>query len=94
MQEEKKTKISKNGKELGKGNGKGKEMQKVCNVCESPIDEECGDIIGYFGICPISFCVWCLSSLTDMVIQLQGLDDIDVLKERIIELGQEENKRV
>ena len=60
-----------------------------CNICSSPIDKEQGDIVGYFGICPVSFCVWCVSSMTDMVIQLQGFDDIDTLKERIIELKEE-----
>tara|TARA_R110002110_G_scaffold182376_1_gene388702 strand:+ start:1827 stop:2018 length:192 start_codon:yes stop_codon:yes gene_type:complete len=60
-------------------------MQK-CNICDSEIEEDNGDIIGYFGICPIAFCVWCMSSMTDMVIQCQGFDDIDTLKERIKDL--------
>ena len=60
-----------------------------CNICSSPIDEKQGDIIGYFGVCPVSFCVWCMSSMTDMVIQMNGFDDIDTLKERIIELKEE-----
>ena len=34
-------------------------------------DKDCGDIIGYFGICEVAFCVWCMSSITDMVIQLK-----------------------
>ena len=54
-----------------------------CNICNSEIDEEAGDIVGYFGISPVSFCVWCYSSLTDMVIQMQGFDDIETLQERI-----------
>ena len=62
-----------------------------CNICESPIEEDNGDIIGNFGICPVAFCVWCISSMTDMVIQLQGFDDIDTLEERIAELKEEEN---
>ena len=62
-----------------------------CNICESPIEEDNGDIIGNFGICPVAFCVWCISSMTDMVIQLQGIDDIDTLEERIAELKEEEN---
>ena len=57
-----------------------------CNICDSPIEEDNGDIVGYFGICEVSFCVWCLSSMTDMVIQLNGLDEIEVLEERIQEL--------
>ena len=47
------------------------------------IDEEAGDINGYFGILPISFCVWCISSITDMVIQMNGFNDIETLEERI-----------
>ena len=61
-----------------------------CNICDSPIEEDNGDIVGYFGICQISFCVWCLSSMTDMVIQLQGFDDIDTLEERINELKEDQ----
>ena len=53
------------------------------NICSTTIDEEQGDIIGYFGICPVSFCVWCMSSMTDMVIQMNGFNDIDMLEERI-----------
>jgi hypothetical protein len=54
-----------------------------CNICSADIDEEAGDVVGYFGISPVSFCVWCYSSLTDMVIQMQGFDDIETLQERI-----------
>ena len=60
-------------------------MQK-CNICDSEIEEDNGDVIGYFGICPIAFCVWCYSSMTDMVIQINDFDDIDTLKERIKDL--------
>ena len=68
-------------------------MGKVveCNICQSDIDEDCGDIVGTFGICPVAFCVWCVSSMTDMVIQLQGFNDIDTLEERILELKEEES---
>ena len=65
-------------------------MQK-CNICDSEIEEDSGDIIGYFGICPVAFCVWCMSSMTDMVIQCQGFDDIDTLQERINDLKKENN---
>ena len=64
-----------------------------CNICESPIEEDNGDIIGNFGICPVAFCVWCISSMTDMVIQLQGFDDIDTLEERIAELKEEQGEK-
>ena len=66
-------------------------MQK-CNICDSEIEEDNGDVVGYFGICPVAFCVWCMSSMTDMVIQCQGFDDIDTLQERINDLKQENNK--
>ena len=66
-------------------------MQK-CNICDSEIEEDNGDVVGYFGICPVAFCVWCMSSMTDMVIQFQGFDDIDTLQERINDLKQENNK--
>ena len=63
-------------------------MEKCC-ICDSDIDEEQGDIKGYFGILSTSFCVWCLSSVTDMVIQMHGFDDIDILQERIDDLKDE-----
>ena len=59
------------------------DLADKCSICDSEIDEDAGDIKGYFGISPISFCVWCYSSLTDMVIQMQGFDDIELLQERI-----------
>ena len=60
--------------------------EEKCNICDTDIDQEAGDIIGSFGICPVAFCVWCMSSMTDMVIQCQGFNDIDMLEERIREL--------
>lgn len=60
-----------------------------CNICSATIDEQVGDINGYFGILPISFCVWCISSITDMVIQMKGFDDIETLEERIQDLKDE-----
>ena len=61
-----------------------------CNICDSHIEEDNGDIVGSFGIPPVAFCVWCMSSMTDMVIQLNGFNDIEMLKERINELKEEE----
>ena len=61
-------------------------MNDKCNICDAPIEEDNGDVVGYFGICPVAFCVWCLSSMTDMVIQLNNFNDIDTLKERIQDL--------
>ena len=60
-----------------------------CDICDSEIDEQAGDINGYFGILPISFCVWCISSITDMVIQMNGFNDIETLEERIQDLKDE-----
>jgi hypothetical protein len=60
-----------------------------CNICDSTIEEDNGDIVGSFGISPVSFCVWCMSSMTDMVIQLNGFDDINTLEERINELRED-----
>ena len=55
-------------------------------ICDSDIDIESGDVVGFFGICEVSFCVWCMSSMTDMVIQLNGFDNVEILKERIKEI--------
>ena len=65
-----------------------KEMN--CNICDSKIEEDNGDIVGNFRISSVSFCVWCVSSMTDMVIQLNGFDDIDMLKDRINDLKEEQ----
>ena len=62
-----------------------------CNICDSEIEQDNGDIVGNFGISPVAFCVWCVSSMTDMVIQLQGFDDIDALEERIDMLKEDQS---
>jgi len=61
-----------------------------CSICDSEIELDNGDIQGNFGICPVAFCVWCMSSLTDMVIQLNDFDDIDTLEERIRMIKEDE----
>ena len=66
-----------------KSGWKRKMKEEKCNICDSPIEEDNGDIIGNFGIYPVAFCVWCLSSMTDMVIQLNGFNEIETLEERI-----------
>jgi|TARA_B100000073_G_scaffold206915_1_gene171660 hypothetical protein len=38
-----------------------------CTICDAEIDVDNGDIVGYFGISEVSFCVWCLSSIREMV---------------------------
>ena len=70
--------------------GSKKVVVEKCNICDSEIEEDNGDIIGNFGICPVAFCVWCMSSMTDMVIQLNGFDDIGALQEKINELREEQ----
>ena len=60
----------------------------ICSICEAPMENDEG-IVGEFWILPVAFCVWCSSSMTDMVIQMQGFDDIDMLKERIEYLKEE-----
>ena len=63
---------------------------KKCSICSSEIEEDNGDVVGSFGITSVAFCVWCLSSITDMVIQLNGLDDVEILKERIKDIENEQ----
>lgn len=58
----------------------------ICKICKSDINQDCGDVIGYFGISEVAFCVWCLSSMTDMVIQMNDLNNIETLEERIRDL--------
>ena len=57
-----------------------------CNICNSDIEKDNGDIVGYFGIIEVAFCVWCMSSVTDMVIQLNDLNNVEALEERIEDL--------
>jgi len=65
-------------------------MSDKCSICDSDIEEDNGDIVGYFGITPVAFCVWCFPPLTDMVIQLNSFDDIDTLEERIQMIKEDE----
>ena len=60
-----------------------------CIICDSELEIDNGDVIGTFGITPIGFCVMCLSSMTDMVIQLNGFNNIETLKEKIVELEED-----
>ena len=56
-----------------------------CSVCDAPMEDDEG-IVGEFGILPVAFCCWCYSSATDMVIKMNGFDDIETLEERIADL--------
>ena len=42
----------------------------TCCICKSDFDIEEGGTAGYFGICLVHFCPWCLTSMIDMVRQL------------------------
>lgn len=46
-----------------------------CSICEGDYDPDCGGIQGYFGICPVTFCEWCYSSIESMVCHNLGIDD-------------------
>jgi len=41
---------------------------KECSICSSELDDS--DVHGYFGIIPVAFCCWCMSSLHDMISQM------------------------
>jgi hypothetical protein len=60
-----------------------------CSICDSLIDQDNGDIVGYFGSSKVAFCVWCLSSMHDMIIKLYGYNEIEILEEKILELKNE-----
>ena len=44
-----------------------------CSICSSDYTDDEGGVQGYFGIMPVSFCVWCYTSMVDMVTQ-----DLDI----------------
>lgn len=46
-----------------------------CSVCGTDTDFDSGGIAGYWGIMPVAFCEWCLSSLLDMASQLLGVEE-------------------
>ena len=49
----------------------------VCSICGCDYDDEEGGVQGHFGICPVTFCAWCLSSVVDMVEQMHDFGDRD-----------------
>ena len=57
-----------------------------CTLCDSKIEQDNGDIVGCFGITPIAFCVWCLSSMKSMIENVYNLNDIETLEQRIEDL--------
>jgi hypothetical protein len=48
------------------------EQNKECDLCGSEDDGQ--HVHGAFGILPVSFCVWCMSSILDMARQLNPCD--------------------
>jgi len=62
-------------------------IHHVCSICECVYSEDEGGLHrGYIGMLPVSFCPTCLNGVTDMVIQMVGFNDIDILEERIQDL--------
>lgn len=49
-----------------------------CSICGADYDPDEGGIQGYFGIMPVTFCVWCYSSMLDMARIEFGLDEEDL----------------
>jgi hypothetical protein len=50
------------------------EHKDTCSICDSKYDEDAGGLQGYFGILPVTFCEWCLSSIMDMAENLREPD--------------------
>tara|TARA_A100001391_G_C4949720_1_gene246833 strand:+ start:110 stop:307 length:198 start_codon:yes stop_codon:yes gene_type:complete len=51
------------------------EVFTICSVCGTETDFDNGGIAGYWGIMPVAFCEWCLSSMLDMASQLLGVEE-------------------
>lgn len=52
------------------------EENTECSICKSGFDMDSeGGTAGHFGIMPVAFCPWCLSSMFDMVSQMGGVED-------------------
>ena len=47
----------------------------ICSTCNVEYTDAEGGLQGLFGMIPVSFCPFCLSSLFDMVQQLTELDE-------------------
>lgn len=48
----------------------------TCSVCGTDTDlDSTGGIAGYWGIMPVAFCEWCLSSMLDMAGQILGVEE-------------------
>lgn len=51
-----------------------------CSICDSDYDPDAGGIQGYFGIMPVTFCVWCYSSIMSMAEGENMSKQIELLK--------------
>ena len=60
-----------------------------CDLCMTELEEDSGDVMCSLGSLPCNLCIWCFSSLTEMVIELNGFNDIAMLEERIRSLKDE-----
>ena len=50
-----------------------------CTICKSMFDLEGeGGTTGYFGMLPVSFCPFCLSSMLDMSQQMLGVNNEEI----------------
>ena len=52
-------------------------IKVCCTICDSEIDVYNGDIQGCFGIMKVAFCVWCLTSIEEMVYNLSPKEQIE-----------------
>jgi len=50
----------------------------TCSICDAEYNPDEGGVQGYFGIMPVTFCVWCHSSMTDMVFREHNIDPDDL----------------
>ena len=69
------------------------EALEKCNICDSEVDQDNGNIVGEFGVRSVSFCARCYSSMTEMVIKLEGLNNIPALQGKIKNLKEEEKDK-
>ena len=71
-----------------------KKREKMkCQICKTGIDKESGDIECYLGMIKTYFCIWCYTSIVDMVVQMNGYNDILTLEQRINELKEERDDK-
>jgi len=57
-----------------------------CTACSCDYTDDEGGIQGYFGMLPMSFCPTCLSSIYDMMEQLNPREWIDLNEKEILDV--------